>query len=138
MRTIGNALTIADIVLLIVGLFLSTTVSEPAVGIIGGADSPIYLAVLRTAAGGLFLTTEIAGVGMTVASLILLLIGRKKKLRRVSAPRSSPTDKYPPTIEQRKGEERSNSRYAAAAERRGKTSASEMVFPSSRKTKDQN
>ena len=81
-RTIGMVLALVGIALLLVGLitpvFLRETVSAPSVGIIGGADGPSYLLTLKAAAGGMFLWMAIAGAVMMVASLALLVVGRKK------------------------------------------------------------
>lgn len=81
-RLIGMILTLVGIVLLLVGLIAPVfrmEPAEPSVGIIGGADSPTYLLILQTAAGGLFLWMAIAGAVMTAAAFVVMVVGRNKK-----------------------------------------------------------
>ncbi len=81
-RMICTILPLVGIVLLLVGLItpvFQTESAEPSVGIIGGADSPTYLLLLKSTAGGLFLWMAIAGAVLTAASAVLLVVGRKKK-----------------------------------------------------------
>ncbi len=81
-RTIGIVLAIMGIALLLIGLtaplFVQETAATPSVGIIGGADGPTYLLTLKAAAGGLFLWMAIAGAVMMIASVVLLIAGRRK------------------------------------------------------------
>lgn len=81
-RTVSLILVLAGVALLIFGLiapvFCMETASDPSVGIIGGADGPTYLLLLKSTAGGLFLWMAIAGAGMIGASPVLLIAGRKK------------------------------------------------------------
>ena len=82
-RTLALIFALAGIALLLIGLiapvFLQETAPTPSVGIIGGAGGPTYLLTLKAAAGGLFLWMAIAGAVMTVASAVLIVVGRKKK-----------------------------------------------------------
>lgn len=81
-RTLALILALAGIALLLIGLiapvFLQETAPTPSVGIIGGADGPTYLLTLKAVAGGLFLWMVIIGAVMIVASVVLLIVGRKK------------------------------------------------------------
>jgi Na+-transporting methylmalonyl-CoA/oxaloacetate decarboxylase beta subunit len=81
-RTIALILALAGIALLLIGLiapvFLQETASTPSVGIIGGADTPTYLLILRSVAGGLFLWIAAIGAVMVVSAIGLLMVGRKK------------------------------------------------------------
>lgn len=81
-RTLALILTFIGIALLLVGLIapllLQDAAPTPSVGIIGGANAPTYLLTLKAAAGGLFLWMVIIGAVMIVASVVLLIVGRKK------------------------------------------------------------
>ncbi|MBQ7355760.1 MAG: hypothetical protein IJW62_09630 [Clostridia bacterium] len=81
-RTLAVILALIGIAFLLIGLIapllLRDAAPTPSVGIIGGADGPTYLLILRSAAGGLFLWIAAIGAVTTVSSIVLLIVGRKK------------------------------------------------------------
>ena len=81
-RTLALILALVGIALLLIGLttplLLRDAAPTPSVGIIGGADTPTYLLILRSVAGGLFLWMAVAGALTIVSAIVLLIVGKKK------------------------------------------------------------